>query len=220
MCLLLSVAGFSTTINTCPNCAVNTLTGALTAAHPGDTIRIAQGTYASVNTQINKPVTIIGINQPVLDGQMKDEVLVITASGVQLHGLTICNSNRGSMKDYAGIRVYKCNGITIDNCRLTNTFFGIYLSDSKHITVKNIHSKGANYGKSDTGNGIHMWKCDSIVVANNHMEGHRDGIYLEFVKNSIIRYNHTEKISGTGCTLCFPITIPTSITGLAITVPV
>ena len=25
------------------------------------------------------------------------------------------------------------------------------------------------------------------------MEGHRDGIYLEFVKNSVIRYNHTEK---------------------------
>jgi len=177
----------------CHGCAVNTLTGALNTAHPGDTIVIAQGTYASINTEINKPVTIIGINQPVLDGQMKDEVLVITASGVQLHGLTISNSNRGSMKDYAGIRVYKCNGITIDNCRLTNTFFGIYLSDSKHITVKNIHSKGANYGKSDTGNGIHMWKCDSILIANNHMEGHRDGIYLEFVKNSVIRYNHTEK---------------------------
>lgn len=193
ICLLFSVAGFSTTINMCSSCEVKTLTNAINKAHPGDTILIAQGTYNSINTQINKAVTIIGINRPVLDGNMKDEVLVVTASSVQLHGLTICNSNRGSMKDYAGIRVYKCAGITIDNCRLTNTFFGIYLSDSKHITVTNIHSKGANYGKSDTGNGIHLWKCDSVLISNNHLEGHRDGIYLEFAKNSIIRYNHTER---------------------------
>ncbi len=184
---------FCRTVEVCPQCPVSSLTKAIALAGDGDTITIAQGTYPCINVQVNKPLTIIGNNKPVLDGQEKDEVLVITAGGVKLHGLAICNSKRGSMKDYAGVRVFKCSDVTIENCELTNTFFGIYLSDSRCITVRNVHSKGANYGKSDTGNGIHLWKCDSALIEGNYMEGHRDGIYLEFAKNSLVVNNKAEK---------------------------
>jgi nitrous oxidase accessory protein len=46
---------------------------------------------------------------------------------------------------------------------------------------------------SNTGNGIHLWKCDSIEVRNNHMEGHRDGIYFEFAKHCKIMQNRCIK---------------------------
>ena len=146
-----------------------------------------------LNETIQKSLIIIGENFPVIDGQQKDEVLVVASDNVTISGMEIRNSKTGSMKDYAGLRVFKSQNVRIENCLLNNTFFGIYLSDSKNILIKNCKSKGANYGKSDTGNGIHLWKCDSVKIENNHMEGHRDGIYFEFAKHCFIQDNFCEK---------------------------
>ncbi len=162
-------------------------------ASAGDTIVIEKGTFVCINETIAKPLTIIGKNYPVLDGQQQDEVLIVQSNDVKILGIEIRNSKRGSMKDYAGLRVFKSQNVHIENCILNNVFFGIYLSDSKKIHVKNCKSKGANYGKSDTGNGIHLWKCDSVRIEDNSLEGHRDGIYLEFAKHCFIQNNFCEK---------------------------
>ena len=170
-----------------------TMQAALKIATANDTIFFKPGTYESINTTIHFPLTIIGEGNVVLDGKGKDEVMLVLSNNVHIENLTIINSNVGSMKDYAGIRVFKSSNVSINNCKLINTFFGIYLSDSKHCSVTNCHSKGANYGKSFTGNGIHLWKCDSITVTNNFLEGHRDGIYFEFAKHCFITKNICEK---------------------------
>ncbi|MDX5437330.1 MAG: right-handed parallel beta-helix repeat-containing protein, partial [Pontibacter sp.] len=39
------------------------------------------------------------------------------------------------------------------------------------------------------GNAIHLWYCDNAVISNNKVQGHRDGIYLEFVKDSEVKDN-------------------------------
>ena len=166
---------------------------AVSAANDFDTIIIQKGVYSCVNETISKPLTIIGENLPALDGQQKDEVLVVMSDYVTISGIEIRNSKCGSMKDFSGQRIYKSHHVRIENCTLCNTYFGIYLSDSRSILVKNCKSKGANYGKSDTGNGIHIWKCDSITIENNFMEGHRDGIYLEFAKHCFMQNNVCEK---------------------------
>ena len=44
----------------------------------------------------------------------------------------------------------------------------------------------------NSGNGIHCWKCDSMRIINNYITGHRDGIYFEFVTNSLIQKNISE----------------------------
>ncbi len=181
------------TIVVCHNCKVTGLPAALDLSVDHDTILIKKGTYISVNIEIKKQVIILGEDFPVIDGQEKDEVLVVSADNVVLSGLWIKNSKRGSMKDYAGIRVNESKNVSIVNCKLENTFFGIYLSKSQNCFVANNHSKGANYGKSDTGNGIHLWKCDSVKIENNHMEGHRDGMYFEFAHFCLIEKNLCEK---------------------------
>jgi nitrous oxidase accessory protein len=165
----------------------------ISAANVGDTILIKTGVYFCSNETISKPLTIIGENFPALDGQEKDEVLIVASDNVTILGIEIRNSKCGSMKDYAGLRVFKSRNVRIENCLLNNNFFGIYLSDSKNVLVKNCKSKGAHYGKSDTGNGIHLWKCDSVKIEGNHMEGHRDGIYFEFAKHCFIQNNFCEK---------------------------
>jgi nitrous oxidase accessory protein len=162
-------------------------------AAPYDTVIVKKGVYPSINSIITKPLTIIGEDFPVIDGRNRDEVILVYSDSVNIIGLDVRNSNRGSMKDYAGIRVFKSKHVNILNCRLNNAFFGIYLSDSKKVIVKGCHSKGANYGNSDTGNGIHLWKCDSVTVIDNHMEGHRDGLYFEFAKHCYIEKNLAEK---------------------------
>ena len=43
-----------------------------------------------------------------------------------------------------------------------------------------------------SGNAIHLWYCKQIVVENNQVRGHRDGIYLEFVDDSRVRNNISE----------------------------
>lgn len=183
----------ATTVTLCKDCPVQNFKQALQVIKPYDTLVIKKGTYTCINETISKPITIIGENLPVLDGKQMDEVLVVMSNNIHLFGLAIANSKCGSMKDYAGLRVFKARNVTIENCQLTNTFFGIYLSDSKYITVKNCSGKGAHYGKSDTGNGIHLWKCDSISITGNHLEGHRDGIYLEFAKHCTIESNLCER---------------------------
>ena len=191
-CMVFHLAN-ANVVTVCKTCAVKEIKQAFSIAKPYDTILIKQGTYVCVNETIQQPQVVIGENFPVLDGQQKDEVLIVTASNVSIYGLAIHNSKCGSMKDHAGLRVFKAQNVRIENCVLQNTFFGIYLSDSKHITLSRCKSKGANYGKSDTGNGIHLWKCDSINIDNCTIDGHRDGIYLEFAKHCSINNNYCTK---------------------------
>jgi nitrous oxidase accessory protein len=55
------------------------------------------------------------------------------------------------------------------------------------------NNKVVAFGKEEQeiGNGIHCWKSDSIQIIGNTISGNRDGIYLEFVTNSIIWRNNS-----------------------------
>ena len=43
-----------------------------------------------------------------------------------------------------------------------------------------------------TGNGIHLWKSNHALIDGNHIQGHRDGIYFEFVSHSTVQNNLSE----------------------------
>ena len=177
----------------CPTCVIMDIQTAIRVANNGDTVIVKPGVYISVNTIVDKSITILGEDYPVIDGQSKDEVITITSDHVTICGLRVQNSKTGDMKDYAGIRVSSAQYVNIIDCRLDNTFFGIYVGDSKHVLIKGNYLRGANYGLSNAGNGLQLWKSDSVTIENNRMEGHRDGIYFEFAKNCMIKNNKCEK---------------------------
>lgn len=176
-------------ITLCPSCEINDFAKGIQSAAPFDTILVKPGTYASINTIINKPLTVIGEHYPIIDGQQKDEVITVLADHVSLIGLDIRNTNLGSLKDYAGIRIFKSHYTQVFRCHLRNVYFGIYISDASHTTVKDNVTIGADYAGSDRGNGIHLWKCDSILIEGNRINNHRDGIYFEFSKHCTITNN-------------------------------
>ncbi|ULQ53049.1 nitrous oxide reductase family maturation protein NosD [Flavihumibacter fluvii] len=169
------------------------INAAIQKATPGDLIRVLPGTYADKGILINKPVILLGIDHPVLEGEHKYEIITITSSHVIIEGFTLQHSGYSSMNDLAAIRLKNVSHIAIRNNRLINNFFGIYCqhADSSFISGNQISSEGES--ELGTGNGIHAWKSDHLVIANNNITGHRDGIYFEFVTRSVIKSNNSSK---------------------------
>jgi nitrous oxidase accessory protein len=157
-----------------------------------DTILVYNGIYKENSIVINKPIFLIGKNNPVLDGQNKYEIISVFSSNVTIQGFEIRNSGISSMNDIAGIKIYKSSNVSINSNKLINTFFGIYFQECSNSIAKNniISSTGDNEVQS--GNGIHCWKSEQLQIVNNIIKGHRDGIYFEFVTNSSIVNNISE----------------------------
>lgn len=171
---------------------VKTIQLALLIALDGDTILVNPGHYHEQNIIIDKSIYLIGINHPVLDGDNKYEVISIKTDGVTVEGFKVINSGISSIEDYAGIKVYNSRDAVIRNNILNNTFFGIYIQFGFDCLIENNTITAHSKIEQESGNGIHCWKSDSLRILGNTITGHRDGIYFEFVKNSIIWRNVAE----------------------------
>lgn len=154
---------------------------------------VSNGFYQEGNIIINKKLTLIGIDYPVVDGSDSNEVFTIKADSVIISGFRIQNCGVSYVNDMAGIRVEAKNGCTLENNKLYNTFFGIYLKNASDCLVKNNFIEGDAKDEFSSGNAIHLWYSKNITVEGNLCFQHRDGIYLEFVENSTIRNNHSER---------------------------
>ena len=128
---------------------------------------------------------------PVLDGENKYEILTIHADHVVITGLKFINTGIASMNDLAAIKALQCKNLRILNNQFENTFFGIYLANSSQSWIENNHLQSDAEAEHQIANGIHLWKCEHITINNNTIKGHRDGIYFEFVTNSLITNNYS-----------------------------
>lgn len=170
---------------------IKNITQALAIAAPYDTIVVLQGIYHEHNLVIDKPITLLGKDMPVIDGEHKYENISVKADNVVIKGFKVCNSGISSITDYAGIKICNRHNITIEGNYLENCFFGIYSQYGIHCTIRNNTLKASQTEEQQSGNGIHCWKSDSMQITGNTISGHRDGIYFEFVTNSIIWKNRS-----------------------------
>ncbi len=155
----------------------------------GDSVVVKGGIYKEGNILITKPIQFIGINFPVLDGENKTEILTVRSNNVTVEGFQIQNVGTSYIEDRAGIRFDRSHNFTIRNNKLLNTFFGIYLAYSNDGIVEGNYLEGKAVEEMSSGNAIHLWYCKRVVIENNEVRGHRDGIYFEFVDNSVIKNN-------------------------------
>ena len=191
--LLFCGTAMSKTIRAGSNRDYKTIAGAMAAATAGDTILVDAGNYKEKNLIINKKIVLKGINYPVLDGEKKYEIISITADGVVVEGFRVIHSGISSLEDLSGIKMYDCKNVVIKNNILEDTFFGIYTQNGLNCTIENNQLTAYSKEEQQSGNGIHCWKSDSMRIIGNKITGHRDGIYFEFVKNSIIWRNTSTK---------------------------
>jgi parallel beta-helix repeat protein len=121
------------------------------------------------------------------------ELLVIGADSVTVRGLTFQNTGSSQATDRAALRVVESAGCLIENNRFENTLFGIYLQRASACLVRRNHLRGIEGSQTVTGNGLHLWSSRDIVLEDNVITGHRDGIYFEFVTNGVVRRNISER---------------------------
>lgn len=170
---------------------VTSLRKAVELARPGDTVLLQKGHYREGNIVINKSLFLIGTGEPVLDGEDKHEILTVSGDGIVIKGIQFLNSGYSSMNDYASINIIDARNIVVENNTITNSYFAIHLANASDCLIRGNTIKGSPKTEQTSGNGIHLWKCNDIVVEENEVEGHRDGIYFEFVTHSIIQRNNS-----------------------------
>ena len=173
--------------------AIGTLREGIKTAKDGDTILLNKGIYKEGNIIINKAIYLIGIDGPVLDGENKNEILTLTGKNIVIKGIHFANAGYSSMNDYAALKIIDATNILIENNSIINASFGIHLANTINSVIRNNTIKGNDKSEHLSGNGIHLWKCADMQVENNSIQGHRDGIYFEFVTQSTIQNNLSEK---------------------------
>ena len=180
---------YSETFEVCETCNFSSIKKAISIAKDHDTILIKKGTYKEYNIIIDKPLTIIGKDYPVIDGELKGEIITIISDNVTLDGLFIINVGTSYTEDYAAIRVRRSKNFIIQNVVLEKLFFGIYIEKSRDGKI--FHNKiiGDAIEEYNSGNGIQLWYSHNIDIEHNYVEHVRDGIYLEFSDNCIIKNN-------------------------------
>ena len=177
------------TIEVCKTCPISNVKKAISQAKDFDTIIIKKGTYKEHAIDIDKPLTIIGKNYPVIDGESKGEIITIKADNVTVDGLFIINVGTSYTEDYAAIRVRNSKNFVIQNLVLEKLFFGIYIEKSRDGKVYHNKIIGDAVEEYNSGNGIQLWYSKNIQIEHNYVEHVRDGIYLEFSDGCLIKNN-------------------------------
>jgi nitrous oxidase accessory protein len=176
-----------------PSGAVTNISDAVTKAVDGDTIFIRKSTYKVNNVIITKKITLIGDDFPTLDGQGKYQIFYIDGNDITITKIHFTNSGYSSVSDIAAVKIINSRNITLENNRFTHNYFAIHVSNSTHFVIRNNEEHGITQTEQTTGNGIHLWKCSNALIENNYLTGNRDGIYFEFVTNSRVIKNISEK---------------------------
>ena len=180
---------YANSIEVCSTCKITNVKEAIRIAQRHDTIYVQSGTYLENAIVIDKPITLIGIDQPVIDGNFEAGIIEIKADSVTLDGFVIQKVGVSYTSDHAAIYVSRSRNFSILNNVLKDVFFGLLVEKSHYGTIANNQISSQAVEQYNSGNGVHLWHCSNILVKENILENLRDGIYLEFVTDSQIVEN-------------------------------
>lgn len=175
------------TVMVSPGTAVPTIADGIRISKRNGTVRVAAAVYREPTIVVEKALTIIGDSGAVIDGEGVRELMVVHADSVTVRGMTFRNTGSSQATDRAALRIAESAGCLIEGNRFENTFFGIYLQKSEACLIRKNHLRGMAGSQTVTGNGIHLWSSRDVVIEDNVIDGHRDGVYFEFVTNAIVR---------------------------------
>ncbi|WNH08896.1 nitrous oxide reductase family maturation protein NosD [Thalassobellus suaedae] len=187
--ILMTYSCYAQKIEVCNSCAISSLKKAIMQAKDYDTIIVKKGIYKEHKILIDKPLTIIGKNYPLIDGEKKGEIITVVSNNVTVDGLFIINVGTSYTEDYAAIRIKRSKHFVIKNLVLEKLFFGIYIEKSSFGKIYHNKIVGDAIQEYNSGNGIQLWYSNHIEIEHNYIEHVRDGIYLEFSDDCLIKNN-------------------------------
>lgn len=171
---------FSAVLEVGASKSFRTIKQALSAAKSGDSIIVQPGIYREGTMDLEKPVTLIGVGRPVIDGQLNGEIFTFRSDWIVLKGFKIINSGRDEIRSVAAVHIYSTSNSVIENNIFENNYFGIYVQRGYRILINNNKiTSSRSISQEGSGDGIHLLGSRDIWVKNNYISGHKDGIYLE-----------------------------------------
>jgi nitrous oxidase accessory protein len=174
-----------------PALANHALAARIAAAAPGATVVVDGGTHQGP-VVIRGPLTVRGVNGPVIDGGGAGSVVTIAGTGVTFTGFVVRNSGRQVTEEAAGIKV-QGDGHRIEDNVVEDVYFGIHVADARDVRVQgNRIAPGLARG-ARPGHGISLWHVRGGRIAGNRVTDARDGIYVSFSQDVSVAAN---EISG------------------------
>jgi nitrous oxidase accessory protein len=189
--LTISFVSFATLLEVGQGKQFKTIKSAIVSAKAGDLILIDKGVYAEGEIVVDKPVTLRGIGWPVIDGSSKWQIIRVEANGVVIEGLDVRNAGYSSSYDWAAIKIVNSKNVVVRNNRLSNNSAGVYLQNTGFSEISNNVMEGNSSDEVESGNAIHCWKSNNLLITNNSLTRHRDGLYFEFVTASLVQNNNS-----------------------------
>lgn len=192
--LFFSLSTYGKDIIVChSNCDTDSIQYALDISMPGDRIIVRKGLYKE-KIILEKPIQLIGDGYPVIEGNFKyQNITVKNVYGFKISGFEIRNSAMSYVEDIAGLKIENSGNCEISNNIFKNNFFAIYLANTYNCKIFKNRILGEAKTEGSSGNGIHIWNSKNIEIKSNYIRKHRDGIYFEFVLDSLIENNFSEK---------------------------
>ncbi len=152
-------------------------------AKPGDTIVINQGVYYA-NIEINKPLDVLGVGKPILDGLCNGSVIVLRSDRIVIDGFLIMNSS-SVVFEGSGIEVHSSNN-AVRNNEITNCMLGLNLSDCRNNTID------AN-SLSNNDIGIFLKRAENNIILDNIAAANEYGILIQESQDNVISSNNASR---------------------------
>ena len=156
---------------------------AIENASNGDTIDVNNGNYFE-KIEIDKKITINGINNPKITWSNEDHAVKITENEVTFSGFQIVGKNDKKIKIDSDYNLIK-------NCHISNSNYGIFIFSANNNTIRE------NIIENTTNCGINLFSSDENNIIINEIKCNKNGLgFLNSNKNNILGnkiHNNYEK---------------------------
>lgn len=169
-----------------PHRTYRTVAAAVAAARSGDTVRVSAGVYHE-HVTIDRRIVLLGDSGSVLDGDRTGTVLTIRARAT-VRGLTIRHSGREQFREDGGIVAFGADSLVIEDNRLEDVLFGVYLKECDAALVRSNAIVGKDLPVALRGDGIRLWSSHDGTVEGNDVERVRD-VVIWFSNRAAVRDN-------------------------------
>ncbi len=169
-----------------PGTSFPTLSEALAAARPGDTLRVRPGVYRE-RPVVDVPVTLLGEPGVVIDGGGVGTVLTLRAPAT-VRGFLLRRSGSDLQREDAALLAEGADGAVIEENRIEDALFGIYVKRSRAPLVRRNDVEGKDLPLPLRGDGIRLWYSPHGLIEENRVTRTRD-VVVWFSNHLVARGN-------------------------------
>lgn len=165
-----------------------TLAERIAVAEPGSTIEVRGGVHHE-RIRIDRPLRLIGVDRPVIDGDGSGDIVEIAAPDVEIRGFVVRNTGIDLDRENCGIRALAPRARIVDNV-LEDVLFGIDLKSAPDSVVSGNRIGGKALDIARRGDGLRLWRSDGVLIEDNEIHDGRDAI-LWYSSGVVVRGNRS-----------------------------